>query len=139
TPVADEAAVAAAMDGSLRAIEEGERNSPRDTWDPAAVVERVGKDPEGLREWVRDHTSWIPYRGTLRGPAGVLMDRQGNALDRALLLAALLQHAGQTVRLARGPLTREQAIDVLPALLSARRAAAVPPERMPLGDGGEAR
>jgi hypothetical protein len=71
---------------------------------------------------VRDSTQWIPYLGRLRGPAGVLMDRQGNDLDRALLLAALLQRAGQTVRLAHGQLSRERAAALLPSLLVPARA-----------------
>jgi hypothetical protein len=69
-----------------------------------AVVEQVGKDPAKLLQWVRSNTQYIPYRGCLRGPAGVLMDRMGNSLDRALLLAKLMQEAGVTARLAHGTL-----------------------------------
>lgn len=113
----------AAFENSFRAIEEGERDSPRDRWDPGYVIEQIGHDPRSLFAWVRDNTHWIPYRGVLRGPVGVLMDRQGNSLDRALLLATLLQKSGQAVRLAHGELTREQALGVLPTLLAARGAA----------------
>jgi hypothetical protein len=116
----------ARLEGSLRAIEDGLRDSPRDRWDPEYVVAQVGKKPRLLFEWVRDNTSWVPYRGALRGPVGVLMDRQGNSLDRALLLATLLEKAGQTVRLARGELTQEQAVALLPGLVS-RRASSVAP------------
>ena len=54
------------------------------------------------------------------GPCGVLMDRQGNSLDRALLLATLLEKAGHTVRLAHGELARGQAVDLLPTLVARR-------------------
>jgi hypothetical protein len=114
---ADAAAVAqrlATLDASLSALEQGDREAPRDRWDPGFVVEGVGRDPAALRDWVRYETCWIPYRGALRGPVGVLMDRQGNSLDRALLLAALLREAGHEVRLARGELTEAQAMELLP-------------------------
>jgi hypothetical protein len=116
----DQAALNDQLERSLRAIEDGERESPRDRWDPAYVVEQVGKDPDKLFAWVRDSTFWIPYRGLLRGPVGVLMDRQGSSLDRAVLLATLLKQAGYPVRLVRDHLSAEQALRVLPALLSAR-------------------
>jgi hypothetical protein len=110
----------------LRAIENGERESPRDRWDPDYVVQMVGRDPQRLFEWVRDETSWIPYRGVLRGPVGVLMDRQGNSLDRALLLATLLQKAGHTVRLAHGELPVSRAIEIMPTLVSRQATFAAP-------------
>jgi hypothetical protein len=50
----------------------------------------------------------------------VLMDREGNALDRALLTAAMLQAAGHTVRLAHGRLSRERAAALLPMLVAGR-------------------
>jgi hypothetical protein len=86
---------------------------PRGTFEPQAVVEKVGRDPGKLFEWVRDETLWVPYLGELRGPTGVLMDRVGNSLDRSLLLAELLQKAGHTVRLARASLTEQQAGELL--------------------------
>jgi rhodanese-related sulfurtransferase len=62
---------------------------------------------------VHDQTRLVPYRGALRGAVGVLMDRQGNSLDRALLLAELLRKSGHAVRLARATLTEEQAGRIL--------------------------
>jgi hypothetical protein len=108
----------ARLDASLRAIQDGDSLSPRDRWDPGYVVGTVGREPERLFAWTRDSTEWIPYLGRLRGPAGVLMDRQGNDLDRALLLAALLREAGQTARLAHGQRSREQAAELLPMLVA---------------------
>lgn len=113
----------AEIDSSFRAIEDGERDTPRDTWDPDYIVSAIGHDPQELFAWVRDNTYWIPYRGILRGPSGVLMDRQGNSLDRALLLATLLERAGHTVRLAHGDLGGARARDLLPSLMMAHAAA----------------
>jgi hypothetical protein len=113
-------APAGSLADSFRAIEDGEREAPRDRWDPSDVVRAIGTNPQALFAWVRDHSSWIPYRGALRGPVGVLMDRQGNSLDRALLLSALLKQAGHSVRLAHGALSQEQARALLPRLMIER-------------------
>ena len=105
---------------------------PADTFDPAAIVKAVGKDPAALLGWVRDRTYWVPYRGALRGPTGVLMDRLGSSVDRALLLAELLRLAGQFVRLAHGTLT-DQA-----ARLALQRMRPVPADVMPATGEDEA-
>ncbi len=94
----------------IAAAETSERTLSRETFDVGAVATRVGPDHVKLFEWVRDNTTLVPYRGVLRGAAGVLMDRQGNSLDRALLLADLLRAAGTSARLAHGTLSREQAL-----------------------------
>jgi hypothetical protein len=112
-----------ALENGLRIIEAGLREAPRDRWDPDYIVQQVGRDPQTLFEWVRNNTYWIPYRGVLRGPLGVLMDRLGSSADRAMLLAALLQRAGHRVRLARGEIPEELAESLVPELLLAR-----PPE-----------
>lgn len=110
----------AEIDSSFRALEDGERAAPRDRWDPDYVAGMLGSDPARIVAWVRDSTWWIPYHGRLRGPVGVLMDRQGNSLDRALLLATLLHGAGETVRLAHGDMSPETAMQLLPRLAAAR-------------------
>jgi hypothetical protein len=107
---------AAEMERAFKALEAAEKEIPRDTFDPKAIVEKVGRDPVKLFEWVRDNTYWVPYRGSLRGPIGVLMDRLGSSLDRALLLAELLRTAGHKVRLASAELTEAQAKGLLPKL-----------------------
>jgi hypothetical protein len=96
----------------LTEAEASERTLPRETFDTAAVVKRVGPDPVKLFEWVRDQTTVVPYLGVLRGATGVLMDRVGTSLDRALLLADLVRSANATVRLAHGTLSREQALGI---------------------------
>jgi len=107
------------------ALEAVAKEIPRDTFDMAAVVQKVGRDPIKLFAWVRDETYLVPYRGLLRGPTGVLMDRLGNSLDRAVLLHAMLGSIGQTVRLATGELTNEQASALL------EKARPVPPDGVP--------
>jgi hypothetical protein len=77
-----------------------------------------------LFAWVKANSFWIPYRGVLRGPVGVLMDGRGNSLDRSLLLADLLKRAGHTVRLAHAQLPQQDAAARLPALV-ARESGAV--------------
>src|SRR5437764_12381128 len=66
----------------MRAIQDAERDAPRDTFDLSAIVTARGRDAARLFQWVRDQTVWVPYRGCLRGEVGVLMDRIGNSLDR---------------------------------------------------------
>jgi hypothetical protein len=77
---------------------------PRAEFDPAVLAAKLGKDPQAHFEWVRDHTWWAPYRGLLRGSKGVMLDRVGSSLDRAVLLGDLLRRAGYTVRLAHAEL-----------------------------------
>ncbi len=106
------------LDRNLQAVETSARTAPRDRWDVDHVVTQVGRDPRKLFAWVRSNASWIPYRGVLRGPAGVLMDGQGNSLDQALLLATLLEKAGHSVRLAHGELSQKQIGALLPDLVA---------------------
>ncbi len=100
------------LESMFQQLEEAESDLLRDRFDPEAIVEQVGDDSKQLYEWVRDETFLVPYRGSLRGPRGVLMDRIGNSLDRALLLYELLDLAGHEVRLARATLSEEKADEV---------------------------
>ncbi len=52
---------------------------PRAEFEPAALAATLGKDAQKNFEWVRDHTSWAPYRGLLRGSKGVMLDRVDSA------------------------------------------------------------
>jgi hypothetical protein len=45
-----------ALERSLRTIQQRERESPRDRWDPDYVVSVVGRVPQRLFAWVRDNT-----------------------------------------------------------------------------------
>jgi hypothetical protein len=101
------------LEKCFKALEAALRDIPRETFDAKAVVEHVGLDPRKLFEWVRDETVLVPYRGALRGPMGVLMDRLGNSLDRSLRLTEFLRLAGHQARLARAALSEEQGNQVL--------------------------
>lgn len=105
---AGQAEVAREFERSLLAIEDGVRDMSRDTFDPQYVVDQVGVEPQKLFDWVKSNVAWVPYEGSLRGPRGAMMDRMGNSLDRALLLAELLRLAGSEVRLAHAKLSPDQ-------------------------------
>lgn len=96
---------ASQVKSSMQAIEDGDRDAPRDRWDPQYIVDTVGIEPDDLTRWVQNMVRWMPYRGSLRGAEGVLMDRVGNSLDQSLLLVSLLKIAGHDVRLAHSNLT----------------------------------
>jgi len=115
-------------------LESKDRALPAETFDPAAVVKKVGTDPQHLFEWVRDNTYWVPYQGSLRGPVGVLVDRVGSTLDRALLLAELLRIAGHNVQIARAALNEAEAAKIQASLKP------VPPDLLAsnTSDGDEA-
>lgn len=106
-------AAAEQIERSCRAVAAAEREIPRDTFDPPAIVAKVGRDSSKLFEWVRDNTFWVPYQGALRGPVGVLADRLGNNLDRSLLLGEVLRAAGFDVRLCHATLSEQQGKDLL--------------------------
>jgi hypothetical protein len=80
------------------------KSTPRDHEDPNVILSLTGNDPTKILSWVKDNTRLVPYSGMLRGATGVLMDRAGNSLDRALFLGDLLHRAGLNVRLARASL-----------------------------------
>lgn len=65
------------------------------------AIEQANFEAEAIFTWLESNVRWVPYRGTLKGVTGTLASRQGNALDRSLLLAELLEQAGYETRLAR--------------------------------------
>lgn len=77
------------------------------------VNDYKNEQPEKLFEWVRDNTYFIPYKGLLRGAHGVLIDKKGNSLDRAILLSELLNKSGYRVQLVRGVLSETEVKDIL--------------------------
>lgn len=129
----------AALNELYDRMEAADRRLPRDSFDPQAIIESVGRDPHKLFEWVRTNTVLLPYRGALRGSAGVLMDRGGSSLDRALLLAELLESTGSEVRLANATLTKEQAGQLMDRLAQARTRRPGDPAGEPTPDVHQAR
>ena len=81
--------------------------APAEEFSVAARQAVLGDDPAALFAWVRDHTRLLPYQGALRGPLGTMLDGSGSHLDRALLLAELLESADHEVRLARAELDQD--------------------------------
>jgi hypothetical protein len=57
-------------------------------------------EPERIVSFVHEEVRTDGYRGYLRGPVGTLWAGAGSPLDRAVLLAALLEASGKEVRLA---------------------------------------
>ena len=104
------------LEQQLEVVRELRQQAPRDRFDPAAIVAQVGTDPAALFAWVASETEFVPYQGALRGPVGVLMDRRGNSLDRALLLDALLKAAGHSTRMVRATLDESTALGLVEAL-----------------------
>lgn len=93
---------------------------PKDSFDYAAALAAIG-DPsvEAIFAWVRDETGFVAYRGALKGAAGALMDREGNSLDRALLLERLLEEGGHSAIVARATLSGAELEAAVAALRSA--------------------
>lgn len=121
---------------AMKAVADFDQRIPRDTFDPQIVIRQCAGDPAALAQWVRANTRWVPYDGALRGAVGVLMDRQGNSLDRALLLAHLLRLTGKTVRLAYAKRDEAQAQQFLQAVAkqAAGQSTRTPPQQPPPGD-----
>jgi len=122
----NQAEVLAKLEETYARIEKSVREMPRDHFETVAVIEQVGRDPEALAKWVRENTAELPYRGALRGAAGVLMERAGNSLDRSLLLAELLESSGYAIRLANATLPKDRAEKYLQSM-NGRTAADVGP------------
>ena len=95
------------------AIAASARILPREEFDVAARAKALNNDPSRIFDWVRDQTWWAPYRGLLRGSKGVMLDRVGSSLDRAILLGDLLKQSGLGVRLARAQLSESRARELL--------------------------
>ncbi len=94
---------------------------------PAHLAAALGRDPDRIFSYVRDSIAFEPYSGALRGASGTLLAMAGNGLDRAILLASLLEQGKHKVRYARGTLP-EQAADALVASVIAARAARTSPK-----------
>ncbi|MEZ5665955.1 MAG: hypothetical protein R3F55_00660 [Alphaproteobacteria bacterium] len=122
-------ALADDLDGLAGALDAFVRDAPRSRFDPLATVQAAGLSVDALTDWTRQNIVLVPYRGSLRGARGTLMDRHGNSLDRALLLATMLADAGYEVRLARAALSADAAAALRDAPATAVADAADPAGR----------
>ena len=68
-----------------------------------SLAATFGGDPMKAYDWVK-RTEFQPYSGVLRGAQRTLVAHAGNAWDRALLLAGLLQQMGVKTRFATAEL-----------------------------------
>src|SRR5438477_5848862 len=66
-------AAAEPISKAFQSIETLEHQISHETFDVRAIVEKVGREPAKLRDWVSKETELLSYRGVLRGPVGVLM------------------------------------------------------------------
>ena len=92
---------------------------PPEQWHIPSLARSLEYDPLAAFSFVRDHIRYEPYTGILRGAHGTLAARAGNAFDRSLLLAALLDEMLVEYEFARAALD-ETAVDaVMTAALAA--------------------
>lgn len=73
--------------------------------DLATAVAALELGVEAAFRFIRDRIAFEAYPGFLRGPQVTYATRAGNAFDRSLLLAALLDRQGVRTRFARGRLS----------------------------------
>lgn len=92
----------------------------RTQFDPTALNSSLDFDPEALARFVTEEIRFEQYRGVLRGAAGTLMGRAGNALDQSILLGQLLEEAGMDWRIARGTLNSADAERLVSQMAIAR-------------------
>lgn len=101
-------------------LEQALAEAPKADFEVAAALATLGNpgevSVESIYDFVQGSIGYVPYRGALKGPAGVLMDRAGNSLDRALLLKALLEANGNRAIVAHAVLDSQQAATAVAAL-----------------------
>lgn len=77
------------------------------------------RTPEAAFAFVRDAIAFEPHPGVMKGARGTLLTRGGNALDRALLLAAILKRNSVSARIAHARLGEDQTRQLVQAIASA--------------------
>lgn len=106
-------------------IEELRAHIDRSQLSLSAVIESNDYDADALTRYVAENIAYEQYPGLMRGVDGTLLTRAGNALDQAILLAALLKDSGYDVRIASAKIG-EPAAKMLLAQMGRR-----PPPPMP--------
>ncbi len=142
---ADDAATYAGFSDRLDAIERSAGTLGSLEFSPSSVS--VGalanglRDPEAASEWIQENLTFDPYEGTLRASRGALFSMGGNSLDRALLLAEILDAMDIDARIAVGTLEDSQARALLnsAAVGGSLAGDAVPSEVSPYDAGANGR
>lgn len=102
-PAAPESkSIADAVGQAVGTIQAAQRDLASAPADEDAVINRAGRDPEKLCQWVRSRIAYEPYRGFLKGGQGALVSGRANGADKALLLAELLIKAGYKAQVIQG-------------------------------------
>ncbi len=65
-------------------------------------LSEIGSEPQAIYQWVHDTIDYLPTYGSIQGSRGTLDNRQGNPMDTASLLMALLRSAEIPARYAYG-------------------------------------
>ena len=107
-----------AQSSGRQAPTRGEQPMVHDSSAPAESETAAG-DWEEAFKFVRDSIRTEPSRFPLKTVEGVRWGRSGNSLEKALLLAQLLQENGQTVQIAEGELDDRAAAKLLGSMFPA--------------------
>jgi hypothetical protein len=102
----------------LEAAEDETRQPGADPSDVPAKAAELGFDVERCFAFVRDSVAFEPYVGVLRGARGALASGSGNALDRSLLLAGLLEAGGHRCRVVSADLPPDRARELVDRFLT---------------------
>ena len=78
----------------------------------AEQAEALDYDRDAIFRFVANEIAYEPYAGVLRGSARTLTGRAGNAADKAVLLAALLQASFIDTRFVLGTLDDDAASSI---------------------------
>lgn len=113
------------LDGWFSLFDGIHSHVPGERLSVAACAFSLEESPDAVWRFVRHRIRYVPYRGIVKGPAGVLLSGEGNSLEQALLLAHLLKQKGYAVKLCRGGLADEKqpALEKHPASSSSVSAA----------------
>lgn len=101
-PPANSASMADAVGQAVATLQSAQRELAAVPLDEDGVIDRVGRDPAKLCQWVRANVAYEPYRGFLKGGQGALVSGHANSADKSLLLAELLIKAGFKAQMIRG-------------------------------------
>lgn len=118
---ADPAQAAKVIEAMGRMLELAQQELQKPGADPSDVPAQaalLGHDMDRLFAFVRDQVAYEPYAGVLRGARGALSARSANAIDKALLLKAMLETSGYPSRIVTAALDEESAQKLVGQFLS---------------------